>query len=50
MLVRTWKDQIEKTVLGRKAEELDSDFRPVTDILHDPSQFLILAFASISLF
>lgn len=48
--MRTWKDQIEKTVLGRKAEELDSDFRPVTDILHDPSQFLILAFASISLF
>lgn len=48
--MRTWKDQIEKTVLGRKAEELDPDFRPVMDTLHDTSQFLILAFASISLF
>ena len=47
-LVRTWKDQLKKRVLGWKTEELDSDFGPVMDILHDPGQFLILTCASIS--
>jgi len=42
MLVRTQRDQPEKTALGRKIKELDSDFRLVTDVLHDPGQFLTL--------
>lgn len=48
MLVRTWKDQLEKRALGWETEESDSDFGPATDILHNPGQFLILTCASIS--
>lgn len=47
-----WKDGLEKRVLGWKTKELDSDFGPVMDTLHDPPhpspQFFFLTCASIS--
>lgn len=50
ILVKTWKDQLEKKVLSWKTEELDSDFGPVMAILHNSGQFLILTCASVSQF
>lgn len=50
MLVKTWKDQLEKKVFSCKTEELDSDFGPVMAILLNSGQFLILTCASVSQF